>query len=236
MKLSQIFISLCIASSTYAFDVDPVGKQVEEGLKHYQNKRYKRALEEFKKVEKEISEEKRASFNRGAAEYRAGDYDSAIKSFEKSARAKNPSLRTRSLYNLGNSYYEKGDKINAINSYLKALEVDPNFVPAKKNIELLQKQEEEKKQEKQQENSEKEENKSQKKEQNKTQESKEKKEAKKSEGDEEKEKKPSEGEKEENKSKLTREEAERILESSRQNSINKRKDSLRKRNKSGVFW
>ncbi len=78
----------------------------------------------------------------GSAHYKAGDYEAALKSFQKSDSA-------NAHYNQGNSYAQLQQLDKAIAAYKKALEKDPTLMQAKQNkslLEQMKKQQEQKQQ------------------------------------------------------------------------------------------
>lgn len=68
---------------------------------------------------------------RGAAQYRSGDYEAALESFQQG----NTPI---DLYNQGNAYAYNGDLQNALKAYEAALEKRPNFLKAQQNRELIE--------------------------------------------------------------------------------------------------
>jgi len=89
---------------------------------------------------------------KGAAHYRAGNFDGAIQSLEGLEQIENN-------YNLGNALARKGEYEAAIGLYDKVLEADPGHEDAKYNKELLEKElEQQQQQQQQQENQQQDEN------------------------------------------------------------------------------
>jgi len=72
------------------------------------------------------------TFARGTAAYNAGDFPSAIQSFEQlvSEHVIDPSV----FYNLANAYYRNGKAGAAIAYYERALQLDPSFENAQRNL------------------------------------------------------------------------------------------------------
>ena len=218
-----IILYFIITNNIYSFDVDPVGNNVKDGVKSFKDGNFSNSLEKFNKAETGIPDDKRISFNKGTAYYKLGDYKSALNQFEKSAGNTNdPQLKAKSLYNIGNTHLKLGDKVSAMRSYLDAITVDPGYEPAKKNLDLLQRVEEKKNKEEENQgkgNDRDEENNDQKKSI-----------AKEEEGDS---KNKSDLPKNE---KMKREEAERILESARQDKIKRRKAQSKRSDRNEIFW
>lgn len=92
-----------------------------------------------------------AQFNdplwQGSSHYKAGNYEEALKAFQKNDNAE-------SLYNQGNTLAKLNKLDEAINAYEKALEQDPNLEDAKANKKLI----EDLKQQQEQQNSDKKQN------------------------------------------------------------------------------
>ncbi len=211
--------------SLHSFDVDPVGKNIKDGVKNYKEGKFSNSLDQFQKAEPNIPEDKRLSYNKGTAYYKMGDFKSALKQFEKSASsAEDPELKAKSLYNMGNTHLKMGDKVSAIRSYLDAISVSPDFDAAKKNLDLLHKENE--KQEKKEDSSSNENPQEQ-------EDSSNEKKSNSSEQKKDSDQKPSSAPTQE---KMKREEAERILDSARQDKIKRRKMQSKRADRNEIFW
>lgn len=102
----------------------------QQAQNKFEQKQYKEAAEQFKNP-----------LWQGSAHYKAGNYEEALKSFDKSNTAD-------ALYNKGNALAKLNKLDEAIESYNKALKKNPNLESAKANkqlIEQLQKQQEQQK-------------------------------------------------------------------------------------------
>lgn len=124
-----------------AIDIDPVGKDIKAGVKKYKLGDFNGSLEHFRKAEKEISGDPRLEFNKATTYYKMGEYSQALESFEKALQTNDLNLKAKAMYNLGNTYYKIGNKKKAIESYTRALNIDPNFTQAKQNLEIIRKEE-----------------------------------------------------------------------------------------------
>jgi Ca-activated chloride channel homolog len=238
---NQIKILICSAlflvSSIYSFDVDPMGKNIKEGVERYKAQNFQGSLESFNQAESQQGkEDERLFFNKGTSYYKLNDYKLALKYFEKSALSDDKDLKLRSLYNKGNTYAKLGDKKNAMKSYMEALNTNPDFLPARKNLELLTKKENKDKQDQKQENN-KDDNSDEKKKENEQNKKESLSNKKNLQRDQQKESQAKNDEKIKDSDKqITKEEAERILESAKQNKINRKKMSQRQQEKNEVFW
>ncbi len=90
------------------------------------------------------------SLNVGAAHYRLNDFEAADGEFFRAASAGDEELRAQALYNLGNSAYRQGRLDQAIDFYRASLEVDPDDIDAKFNLEFVREEMERQKQEQEQ--------------------------------------------------------------------------------------
>jgi tetratricopeptide (TPR) repeat protein len=210
--------------------LDPVGKEVKEGVKSYKMRKFQDAMEHFERASKEHHSDKRHSYNKGTTHYQLKDYDEAIKQFGMSTASKDKNIRTHSYYNMGNSYYQKGDTLNSIRSYIKALENDPNFSPARKNLELIRKMEEEKNNKQ---NSE--QNQDQKKESNQNS-AKNKPNSTNDNSQKQNSKSENTDPQKQNENRMSDEDAERILESTKQNEVKRKKGNQLLKNNNKIFW
>lgn len=137
-----------------AWELDPGGNAIERGVKSYNNKNYNESQKEFEKAKEFITDDPRLLYNESAAAYQLGKYKEAIGISEKIlANPKSDNdLKAKTNFNLGNIYSRLGDKKNALKSYTKTLQIDPNYLSAKKNIEHLTKKNDSSQNQKQNEN------------------------------------------------------------------------------------
>ena len=96
----------------------------QQGQQAYQQKDYATAAEKFSN-----------SAWKAAAQYQAGEYDKALKSYQEQAK-QSPD----SFYNQGNTLAQAGQLKEAIAAYEKALKLNPNDADAKFNKELVEKE------------------------------------------------------------------------------------------------
>lgn len=123
--------------------IDPFKDAVENGNKSYEKNDSKKALEHYKEAEKHAPDEKQKAmleFNRGDAHYRLENYDIAADKFKSSIASENPDLQKKAFFNMGNAFFKQKKYKEAAENYIKALEIDPNYEKAKKNLEYLLKE------------------------------------------------------------------------------------------------
>ncbi|HVY55219.1 MAG TPA: VWA domain-containing protein, partial [Thermodesulfobacteriota bacterium] len=130
------FIAMHI-SQAQAFDWDSLYlNDNQQGAKYLQEGKYDNAVDKFDDP-----------YRQGVAEYKAGKYEAAARSFEKADR---PGIKTDALYNLGNAQLMSGKIEDAIKSYEDVLKTDPDHADAKYNLEIAKKLLEQKQQNQQQ--------------------------------------------------------------------------------------
>lgn len=79
----------------------------------------------------------RYRYNRGCAEYQAGDYKGAMAAFSSVLRrADDKETRFKAAYNLGNAAFKQGDAASAAAYYRQALQIDPEQQNARVNLEI----------------------------------------------------------------------------------------------------
>ncbi len=98
---------------------------------------YDRALDEFADRQTRRPDDPELSLNVGAAHYRMKDFESADAQFSRAAALGEDELRAQALYNLGNSAYRQGRLGEAIDYYMASLEVNPDDLDAKFNLEFV---------------------------------------------------------------------------------------------------
>lgn len=135
----RLFLILILVTVNAAW-LDPFRDSVSEGNSQFQQKKYLEAKKHYNKADKYAPGEKdkqRLAFNKGDADYMAGDYDAAIAGYKKAIQSGDPEVQKKAFYNLGNTYMQKKKYKEAFNSYMNALKIDPNYAPAKRNIEYM---------------------------------------------------------------------------------------------------
>lgn len=75
-----------------------------------------------------------SNFDEANLFYEKGDYEGAVRSFEKIIQSGNENGET--YYNLGNSYYKLGDIVNCIVSYERALKFMPGDTDLTENLKI----------------------------------------------------------------------------------------------------
>lgn len=113
----------------------------KEGKEFYDKKNYKEALNTFLQGQVENPEDIRLKYNVSNTQYKNKNYDEAIKGYldvaNKSKEASLKPLKERAYYNTGNCFYRKEKLNESAEYYKKALELDPNDKDARHNLEIV---------------------------------------------------------------------------------------------------
>jgi Ca-activated chloride channel family protein len=143
-------------------------------LREYEAGNFHSALDEFKQLSQEKTNDLRLSYNAGAAAYRAKQFDDAEKFFGQATAAPDLALQEKAYYNLGNTLFQAGARVSepdkkqeswegSAKSFENALKLNPEDKDAKNNLEVVKKKLEElKKQQQRQQQSKNDKNKNQK--------------------------------------------------------------------------
>ena len=113
---------------------------VDRGNRKVEEKKYRSAVEDYRKAEVARPKDPVVRYNLGTTFYRLFEYRDAEKELDQAlAEAKDPLVKAKALYNYGNTKYRLGDFDKAIEAYKKALDLNPKDEDAKYNLEFLQK-------------------------------------------------------------------------------------------------
>ncbi len=149
MKMKRqklVILMVCVFVSL--FWLDPYRDRVDEGNSKFHAKKYGEARKSYDDAAKYAPgerEKKKLRFNHGDARYMQGDFEGSVDEFREALKSEDREVQKKALFNMGNAYLKKGDVEKAVSAYMSALAVDPNYLPAKKNIEyILRKREQQK--------------------------------------------------------------------------------------------
>lgn len=138
-SVKKIFFIIILLSFFPAW-MDPFRDIVSKGNGEYSDGKFGDALKSYKKAEKYVPDDNKKNmleFNKGNAEFRMNNYDSAIARYRSSINSGDPDVQKKALYNIGTVYMKTGKKKEAAESFIKALQIDPSYDRAKKNLEYL---------------------------------------------------------------------------------------------------
>jgi len=119
-----------------------------EGMELYRKNAFDQASQKFLEARQGKPNDPKISYNLGNSRYRQGKFDQALQEYSSSVYQESDSaVKQKSAYNMGNTLYRMDKFDESILAYKKALELDPNDMDAKFNLEFVRKQIEKKKQE-----------------------------------------------------------------------------------------
>lgn len=124
---------------------------VKRGNAAYEAERYDEAMKAYEQADVESPESPVVAFNQGAVHYRAEDYAAARQAFAEAARrSRDPAFEASCRYNTGNCWFKEARRQmdsdlkkaveaceNSVDSYQAALALKPDFLEAKRNIEVV---------------------------------------------------------------------------------------------------
>ncbi len=142
-QLPRRFMARCAAVTLCIFSIswlDPYRDRVSEGNREFKAKNYSAAEERYRAASTYAPNEverNKLHFNLGDARYMRGEYEKAVDDFKKSLDSEDREVQKKALFNAANAYYKKGEYARAVDAYVGALKIDPDYAPAKKNLEYL---------------------------------------------------------------------------------------------------
>lgn len=135
---SGVFIILILFVILNAFG-QVEKKQIREGNKLYNNKKYRESEVSYLKAMKKDPKSFKASFNLGDALYKQEKFEEAVKQFtDVSAKSNDKTNAAKVYHNLGNSYLLQNKYDESINSYKNALRNNPTDQTTKYNLAYAQ--------------------------------------------------------------------------------------------------
>jgi Ca-activated chloride channel family protein len=108
----------------------------EKGNKEFAEGNYKEALEYYRQAEIERPETPEIYYNHANVLVETGSFEEAAEKYGKALTTKDISLQTGIYYNSGNGYFLQEDYLKAIEAYQQTLELNPDDMDAKYNLEL----------------------------------------------------------------------------------------------------
>jgi Ca-activated chloride channel family protein len=133
------YLSLVLLLLTGSLWADNFTRTVKKGNESFKKGDFKAALDYYHQAEVERPEMPGLLYNIGTALYKEGKLEEAADKLEKSFVTENVNDEAMGHYNLGNVQYKMGDYQKAIASYQKSLELVPDDLDAKYNLELARK-------------------------------------------------------------------------------------------------
>ena len=147
-NMLPVIMMLLIALSTFA---DKTHDKNKKANKLYEKGKYAEALSLYEEALVEDPDEKKLSMNKGSAQFRLDDFNSAEESYKNALTVGDTKARADLHYNMGNVYNMQGDQMlqtgnqqamekfkAARDSYIKSLDLRPHDKDAKWNLQLTQ--------------------------------------------------------------------------------------------------
>jgi tetratricopeptide (TPR) repeat protein len=132
----SVLAFLFLTQTVFAVDYIDLVKKGNQALKAKDNKK---ALDLYRQAETEIPESPELNYNLGGALHEEGNFEEAIERFQRSLNTVEPKQEASAHYNLGNTYFRQQDYQKAIASYQEALTLNPDDMDSKFNLELSRK-------------------------------------------------------------------------------------------------
>ena len=136
MRALALILLLAAAAAQARSVGDRAVSRNEAARALYDAGRYEEALQVYKEALVERPESARLHLNVGDAQFRFGDFESALQEFERVAADDDPALSASGHYNKGNTHFQLQDYPAAVEAYRQALQRVPGDADAKANLEL----------------------------------------------------------------------------------------------------
>ena len=130
---------------------DPFFENVEKGNHAVEGGEAEAAVEHYDEAAEVKPGSPIPDFNRGLAHASQGEVEAARDSFRGAAAASDSAIAADAWYNLGNVHLEAEEFEPAIQAYLSSLDLDPSDADARRNLEIATRRLEEQQQQQQQE-------------------------------------------------------------------------------------
>ena len=145
-----IYTTALVLLSVLSAHAESARTLIDTGNAAFDEQRYEDALSAYEEAETTLPEEPILYFNKGAVLYRQEDYEAAKEAFKEAAvKTKDLGLEARSNYNLGNCAFRQAERQRdsdlkksiealeeSVQHYQRALELDPDYTDAARNIEV----------------------------------------------------------------------------------------------------
>ena len=119
-----------------------VGESMRRGNRLYNDGKYDEALLSYQDALVQEPDNPKIHYNIGRALYKMERYDEAISEFELGLLEKDKTFQANTFYNIGNCQFKKGQLDAAIHAYRTSLLVDHTDIPTKQNLEFCLKMKE----------------------------------------------------------------------------------------------
>lgn len=126
-----------------------LARPINDGNELFRKGDFEGALKKYEEARKDEPASPLLFYNIGTCAYKLGDYETAKKELESAVRMPDSSLASKAAFNLANTFYRIGEKSSepserisqwreAVGYLKKAIDLNPNFENAKRNVEIVQ--------------------------------------------------------------------------------------------------
>lgn len=108
---------------------------INDGVDHYDKKKFSESEVNFKKGLEKLPENFNGYFNLGDAQYKQERYDEAVKSYQQSlTKTTDNQLKSKAFHNIGNSLMKSQKYKESVDAYKNALKLNPKDEDTKYNL------------------------------------------------------------------------------------------------------
>ncbi|GAB6281409.1 MAG: hypothetical protein STSR0008_01480 [Ignavibacterium sp.] len=148
-----IFLANFTFSQSAGNSTNKIRTFVNKGVENYEKTQYAEAEVNFRKALEKEPNNFNAHFNLGDNYFKQKKYEDAIKSYQNAiAKTNDSNLKAQSYYNIGNSLLKNNKLEESIEAYKNSLKLNPNDYDAKYNLSYAKKMLEKQKQNNQNQN------------------------------------------------------------------------------------
>ena len=134
--ITLLTIAFFIVVQTHSGYSQSLRSKVNDGNAQYHEEKYEEALNNYQDALLDDPKSDIVSFNQGDALYKLDKYEKAIESYQKVIGSSDLKMDGKAHYNIGNSFFKQDKLQESIQSYIKALDINPDDQDAKYNLEL----------------------------------------------------------------------------------------------------
>ena len=128
-------VILLIVQGTSLFS-QSIRSKVNDGNSYYHEEKYEEALNNYQDALLDDPKHDITTFNQGDALYKLAKYEKAIEAYQKIIGSSDLMLDSKAHFNIGNVYFKEDKLQESIESYIRALDLNPDDQDAKYNLEL----------------------------------------------------------------------------------------------------
>lgn len=128
-----IFFFICMPAGAFG----SAAKEVRTGNRYYDKQLFDEAIKHYRSAQIKAPGSAEIHFNAGDAHHRQQDFGAAEAEYNRALSSKDRILRGNAYYNLGNNAYRQEKIDEAMEYYKKALDMNPDDMDAKYNIEYI---------------------------------------------------------------------------------------------------